>query len=233
MCIRDSYEGAEALTALRLLQTETGEESRLEVDGAFLAIGTEPENAPFVAVAALDVYKRQPQRDTNLFLFQNVHLQTLGFAGALRAAGVPVIGKCPIQVYLKRKSSKCANRLNAVRIAGCCGSAGGVYSHPPLSCCLARKRLYPVTRLFVCPVFRRDGRAAPRKAASCGRCPMIPAKPHTRPNTASRAGLCVIRCFHSFRQCGFRLPGSGRLAFGIQFEKFPHACGEMCIRDRI
>ena len=48
------YEGAEALTALRLLQTETGEESRLEVDGAFLAIGTEPENAPFVAVAALN-----------------------------------------------------------------------------------------------------------------------------------------------------------------------------------
>ena len=48
------YEGAEALTALRLLQTETGEESRLEVDGAFLAIGTEPENAPFAAVAALN-----------------------------------------------------------------------------------------------------------------------------------------------------------------------------------
>lgn len=48
------YEGGEALTALNLLQTESGTESRLAVDGAFLAIGTEPENAPFSAVAALD-----------------------------------------------------------------------------------------------------------------------------------------------------------------------------------
>lgn len=48
------YEGGEALTALHLLQTESGTESRLAVDGAFLAIGTEPENAPFSAVAALD-----------------------------------------------------------------------------------------------------------------------------------------------------------------------------------
>ena len=87
-----------------------------------------------------------PQRDTNLFLFQNVHLQTLGFAGALRAAGVPVIGKCPMQVYLKRKSSKCANRLNAVRIAGCCGSAGGVCSHPPLSCNQIAGECQPIRR---------------------------------------------------------------------------------------
>lgn len=48
------YEGGEALTALNLLQTESGTESRLAVDGAFLAIGTEPENVPFSAVAALD-----------------------------------------------------------------------------------------------------------------------------------------------------------------------------------
>lgn len=48
------YEGGEALTALHLLQTESGTESRLAVDGAFLAIGTEPENAPFSAVAALN-----------------------------------------------------------------------------------------------------------------------------------------------------------------------------------
>lgn len=48
------YEGGEALTALNLLQTESGTESRLAVDGAFLAIGTEPENAPFSAVAALN-----------------------------------------------------------------------------------------------------------------------------------------------------------------------------------
>ena len=48
------YEGGEALTALNLLQTESGTESRLAVDGAFLAIGTEPENAPFSAVAVLN-----------------------------------------------------------------------------------------------------------------------------------------------------------------------------------
>lgn len=48
------YEGGEALTALNLLQTESGTGSRLSVDGAFLAIGTEPENAPFSAVAALN-----------------------------------------------------------------------------------------------------------------------------------------------------------------------------------
>lgn len=48
------YEGGEALTALNLLQTESGTESRLAVDGAFLAIGTEPENVPFSAVAALN-----------------------------------------------------------------------------------------------------------------------------------------------------------------------------------
>lgn len=48
------YEGKNVLTALRLLQTETGKESRLEVDGAFLAIGTEPENAPFAAIAELN-----------------------------------------------------------------------------------------------------------------------------------------------------------------------------------
>lgn len=145
-----------------------------------------------------------------------VHLQIFNAPGALRLAGVPVIGKCPIQVYLKQKSSKCANLLNAVRIAGCCGSAGGVYSHPPLSCNQIAGDRQPIwCRLSFC-VYRslamrcgflcRDGRATPREAVSCGRCPMVPAKPHTRPNTASRAGL--------------RLDGDfpvqpGKAAFGI------------------
>lgn len=48
------YEGDDALRALRLLQTERGEESLLAVDGAFLAIGTEPENVPFSSVAELN-----------------------------------------------------------------------------------------------------------------------------------------------------------------------------------
>ena len=49
-----AYEGENALCAVRLLNTETGEKTRLEIDGLFLAVGTEPENAPFSAVAPLD-----------------------------------------------------------------------------------------------------------------------------------------------------------------------------------
>ena len=48
-----------------------------------------------------------------------VHLQIFDTPGALRLAGVPVIIKCLIQVYLKQKSSKCANLLkqSALRAA--------------------------------------------------------------------------------------------------------------------
>lgn len=49
-----AYEGSDGLTALRLHNTETGEDSRLEVDGAFLAIGTEPENGAYASVAELN-----------------------------------------------------------------------------------------------------------------------------------------------------------------------------------
>ena len=136
--------------------------------------------------------------------------------GALRVAGVPVIIKCLIQVYLKQKRSKCAKLLNAVRIAGCCRSAGGVYSHPPLSCnqiagerqSIGYRLSFRVFRSLAmrCSSLCRNRHAVPRKAVSCGRCPMIPAKSHTRPNTASRAGL--------------RLDGAfpiqpGKAAFGI------------------
>ena len=48
------YEGEDALRGLRLRTTETGEETELAVDGAFLAIGTEPENLAFSALAPLD-----------------------------------------------------------------------------------------------------------------------------------------------------------------------------------
>ena len=145
-----------------------------------------------------------------------VHLQMLDAPGALRLAGVPVIGKCLIQVYLKWKRSKCAKLLNAVRIAGCCGSAGGVYSHPPLSCNqIAGKYQSIWCRLSFC-VYRslamrcgflcRDGHATPRKRFPAVGCPMIPAKPHTRPNTASRAGLRL--------DGGFPIQ-AGKAAFGI------------------
>ena len=48
------YEGEDHLTGLRLRNTDSGEERLLAVDGAFLAIGTEPENLPFAALAPLD-----------------------------------------------------------------------------------------------------------------------------------------------------------------------------------
>ena len=48
------YEGEDALRGLRLRNTETGEETELAVDGAFLAIGTEPENLALSALAPLD-----------------------------------------------------------------------------------------------------------------------------------------------------------------------------------
>lgn len=48
------YLGENALTGLRLHNDATGEESELFVDGAFLAIGTEPENKPYAAVSKLN-----------------------------------------------------------------------------------------------------------------------------------------------------------------------------------
>lgn len=50
------YEGQQSLTGLVLENTETGETSRLTVDGAFLAIGTAPENQAFSKVASLNDY---------------------------------------------------------------------------------------------------------------------------------------------------------------------------------
>ncbi len=52
VCI--GYEGTDALKGLRLQNTESSEETTLAVDGAFLAIGTEPENMIFSALAPLD-----------------------------------------------------------------------------------------------------------------------------------------------------------------------------------
>ena len=48
------YEGEDRLTGLRLRNTDTGAERELPVDGAFLAIGTEPENLAYAALAPLD-----------------------------------------------------------------------------------------------------------------------------------------------------------------------------------
>ena len=45
-----AYEGDTELKSIRVKNTDTGEEQVLEVDGLFLAIGTEPENQPYTAV---------------------------------------------------------------------------------------------------------------------------------------------------------------------------------------
>ena len=49
-----AYEGESALTAIDLMNTQTNEETRLAVDGIFLAIGTAPENGPYQKVSKLD-----------------------------------------------------------------------------------------------------------------------------------------------------------------------------------
>ena len=43
-----------SLSGLKLRNTETGEESAIRVDGAFLAVGLQPENEPFAQHAALN-----------------------------------------------------------------------------------------------------------------------------------------------------------------------------------
>ena len=43
-----------ALAGLQLRNTETGETSSIRVDGAFLAVGLQPENEPFAQHAALN-----------------------------------------------------------------------------------------------------------------------------------------------------------------------------------
>ncbi len=52
LCV--GYTGENHLTGLRLQSTETGSDEALAVDGAFLAIGTEPENTAFASLAPLN-----------------------------------------------------------------------------------------------------------------------------------------------------------------------------------
>ena len=49
-----AYEGDTDLRKIRVQNTDTGAEAELEVDGLFLAIGTEPENQPYESVAELN-----------------------------------------------------------------------------------------------------------------------------------------------------------------------------------
>ena len=51
-----AYEGVDELKRIRLKNTETGETSILDIDGLFLAVGTEPENQPYKAVTEQNDY---------------------------------------------------------------------------------------------------------------------------------------------------------------------------------
>ena len=77
------YEGADHLTAIDLLNTETNETSRLAVDGIFLAIGTAPENDAFASVADLNEWG-YIQADES---------------GTTKTAGIFVAGDCRTKAY--------------------------------------------------------------------------------------------------------------------------------------
>ena len=49
-------DGENTLSAIKIKNTETNEETTLSVDGIFVAIGQVPENEPFRSVASLDEY---------------------------------------------------------------------------------------------------------------------------------------------------------------------------------
>ena len=51
-----AIDGDDSLSSIRVLNTETKEETTLFVDGIFVAIGQMPENEPFKAVSSLDDY---------------------------------------------------------------------------------------------------------------------------------------------------------------------------------
>lgn len=96
------YEGENALTALRLLNTETNEASRLVVDGAFLAIGTAPDNGAFADVAELD----------------GAGYIVAGESGETKTPGVFVAGDCRTKAYRQVAtaiSDGAAAALNACR----------------------------------------------------------------------------------------------------------------------
>lgn len=96
------YEGEDALTALQLLSTETSETSRLVVDGAFLAIGTAPDNGAFADVAELD----------------GAGYIVAGESGETKTPGVFVAGDCRTKAYRQVAtaiSDGAAAALNACR----------------------------------------------------------------------------------------------------------------------
>ena len=96
------YEGEDALTALQLLNTETSETSRLVVDGAFLAIGTAPDNGAFADVAELD----------------GAGYIVAGESGETKTPGVFVAGDCRTKAY--RQVATAISDGAAASLNACC-----------------------------------------------------------------------------------------------------------------
>ena len=87
---------------MQLLNTETNEASRLVVDGAFLAIGTAPDNGAFADVAELD----------------GAGYIVAGESGETKTPGVFVAGDCRTKAYRQVAtaiSDGAAAALNACR----------------------------------------------------------------------------------------------------------------------
>jgi len=78
-----AYEGESSLVAIRLTNTETNADSRLAVDGVFLAIGTTPEN---------DAYRRVASINEQGYIEADEHCTT-------STPGIFVAGDCRTKTY--------------------------------------------------------------------------------------------------------------------------------------
>lgn len=78
-----AYEGESSLAAIRLTNTETNADSRLAVDGVFLAIGTTPEN---------DAYRRVARINEQGYIEADEHCTT-------STPGIFVAGDCRTKTY--------------------------------------------------------------------------------------------------------------------------------------
>ena len=94
-----AYEGDHNLEAIRLINTETKEESRLVVDGVFLAIGTVPEN---------EAYQKVTKINEQGYIEADERCMT-------STPGVFVAGDCRTKTYRQVATAIAAAALNACR----------------------------------------------------------------------------------------------------------------------
>lgn len=75
-----------------------------------------------------------PQRDTDLLFFQDVHLQIHGFAGRFTGSRCTRNWQMPHTGVPKAEKFKMRKAPERSPHCGLLWSGGGIYSHPPLSC---------------------------------------------------------------------------------------------------